>query len=129
MVKQEYKYSDVTEIIIGCAMKVHNSLGAGFPEVIYQRALDIELKKTELTIDREKEQSLFYDNQLIGKRRVDFLINKLITVEIKAVSKPEDSHFNQALNYLEAFNLEIRLLINFGGSRLDFKRIINNKLK
>ncbi len=129
MVKQEYKYSDVTEIIIGCAMKVHNSLGAGFPEVIYQRAFDIELKKTELAIDREKEQSVFYDNQLVGKRRVDFLINKLITVEIKAISKLEDSHFNQALNYLEAFNLEIGLLINFGGSRLEFKRIINNKLK
>lgn len=66
---------------------------------------------------------------MIGKKRVDFLINKLITVEIKAVSKLDDSHFNQALNYLEAFNLEIGLLINFGGSRLEFKRIINNKLK
>ena len=93
-----------------------------------ERAFDIELKKTELTIDREKEQSLFYDNQLIGKRRVDFLINKLITVEIKAVSKLEDSHFNQALNYLEAFNLEIGLLINFGAKSLVFKRLINSKM-
>jgi GxxExxY protein len=72
---------------------------------------------------------VYYDNQLIGKRRVDFLINNKITVEIKAVSKLDDSHFNQALNYLEAFNLEIGLLINFGASRLEFKRIINNKIK
>ena len=82
-----------------------------------------------MEIIREKEQSVYYDNQLIGKRRVDFLINNKITVEIKAVSKLDDSHFNQALNYLEAFNLEIGLLINFGASRLEFKRIVNNKIR
>jgi GxxExxY protein len=129
MIKPEYKYSDITEIIIGCAMKVHNSLGPGFPEIIYQRGFEIELKKTELEIIREKEQSVYYDNQLIGKRRVDFLINNKITVEIKAVSKLDDLHFNQAINYLEAFNLEIGLLINFGAARLEFKRIINNKIR
>ncbi len=105
-------------------MKVHNSPGPGFPEIIYQRGFEIELKKKELNIVREKEQSVYYDGQLIGKRRVDFLFNEKITVEIKAVSQLDDSHFNQALNYLEAFNLEIGLLINFGASRLEFKRII-----
>lgn len=129
MIKSEYKYSEITEKIIGCVMKVHNSLGQGFPEIIYQRGFEIELRKTELSIIREKEHSVYYDNQLIGKRRVDFLVNNIITVEIKAVSKLDDSHFNQALNYLEAFNLEIGLLINFGASRLEFKRIINNKIK
>ena len=123
------KYEELTHKIIGCAMKVHNSLGKGFPEVIYQRAFLIELNKTELTIQREIEQPVYYEEQLVGKRRVDFLINKTILVEIKAISELDNSCINQILNYIEAFNLEIGLLINFGNDRLEFKRFTNNKLK
>lgn len=129
MIKSEYKHSEITEAVIGCAMKVHNSLGKGFPEVIYQRAFLIELNKTELTIEREIEQSVYYEDQLVGKRRVDFLINKTILVEIKAIGELDNSSINQILNYIEAFNLEIGLLINFGKDRLEFKRFTNNKLK
>lgn len=129
MIKSEYKHSEITEAVIGCAMKVHNSLGKGFPEVIYQRAFLIELNKTELTIEREIEQSVYYEDQLVGKRRVDFLINKTILVEIKAIGELDNSSINQILNYTEAFNLEIGLLINFGKDRLEFKRFTNNKLK
>jgi GxxExxY protein len=129
MVKPEYKYSDLTEVIIGCCIKVHTALGSGFPEYIYQRALDIELRKTSLSVEREKEQAVYYETHFIGNRRVDFLINKLITVELKAVSELDNSHLNKALNYLEAFGLEIGLLINFGSPKLQFKRIINNKAK
>ena len=127
MIKTEYKYSEITEIIIGCAIKVHNQLGVGFPEHIYQRALEIELRKTILKIYREKEQSVYYDGILIGKRRVDFLVEDKVMVEIKAVNSLDDSHLNQILNYLEAFKLEIGLLLNFGSSKLEFRRITNNK--
>ncbi|MEJ7822801.1 MAG: GxxExxY protein [Chitinophagaceae bacterium] len=129
MIKSEYKHSEITEIVIGCAMKVHNSLGKGFPEAIYQRAFLIELNKTELIIEREIEQAVYYEEQLVGKRRVDFLINKIILVETKAKSELDNSCINQILNYIEAFNLEIGLLINFGKDRLEFKRFTNNKVK
>lgn len=129
MIKAEYKYSDITAIIIGSAMKVHNTLGMGFPEVIYQRALHIELNKTILLAEREVEQSVYYEGILVGKRRVDFLINKLIPTEVKAIGTLDSSAINQILNYLEAFNLEIGLLINFGNIRLEYKRLTNNKFK
>lgn len=129
MIKSEYKHSEITEIVIGCAMKVHNTLGKGFPEIIYQRAFLIELNKTALTIEREIEQAVYYEDQVVGKRRVDFLINKIILVETKAIGELDNSCINQILNYIEAFNLEIGLLINFGNDRLEFKRFTNNKLK
>lgn len=129
MIKIEYKHSDITEKIIGCAMKVHNKLGMGFPEVIYQRAFLIELNKIDLNVEKEIEQAVYYEDKLVGKRRVDFLINKIILVEIKVINELNNSCFNQILNYIEAFNLEIGLLINFGHNRLEFKRFTNNKLK
>lgn len=107
-------------------MKVHNTLGNGFQEVIYQRALAIELDKINLPFQREVEMPLFYDGQDIGTRRVDFLIDENISVELKAVTKPENVHLAQALNYLEAYKLEIGLLINFGNTKLEFKRLIKN---
>src|SRR5438045_2880093 len=98
MIKSEYKHSEITEAIIGCAMKVHNSLGKGFPEVIYQRAFLIELNKTALCIEREIEQPVYYEENLVGKRRVDFLINKTVLVETKAKSELDNSCINQILN-------------------------------
>ena len=118
----EYKYSDITSQLINAAMEVHGILGNGFQEVIYQRAYEIELgQKKSLTVVREFEMSINYKGQIIGTRRVDFLINNLISIEIKAVIKLEDVHLAQALNYLEAYNLEVGLLINFGAKALNLK--------
>ena len=125
----ELKFSELTGLIIGCAMKVHNQLGSGYQEVIYQRALAIELRKADLMFEREFEMPITYDGQNIGTRRVDFLVAEKLSVELKAVIELERVHLAQAINYLEAYNLEIGLLINFGNTRLEFHRLSNEKYK
>ena len=122
------KYEDLTRRIIAAAMKVHSTLGNGFQEVIYQRAMEIEFPYQNLAFEREKEMSIFYRGIEIGTRRVDFFVEKLIMVELKAVIQLEDVHLAQAMNYLEAYNMEIGLLINFGAKSLQFKRVHNNKI-
>lgn len=129
IVNEQYKYSELTAKIIGCAMLVHKTLGNGFQEVIYQRALEIEMALAGIVFSREFEMPIFYKEQHIGTRRVDFLVSGLISVELKAITKLEDVHFAQAINYLEAYNLEIGLLINFGETSLNFKRLTNKKFK
>ncbi|MFN8267105.1 MAG: GxxExxY protein [Chitinophagales bacterium] len=129
MIKQEYKYSELTSKIIGCAMKVHSALGNGFQEVIYQRALEIEMNDNGITFSREHEMPVYYKNQQIGTRRVDFLVEGVVSVELKAIIKLEDVHFAQAINYLEAYDLEVGLLINFGAKSLEVKRLLNSKFK
>ena len=130
LINNNYKYSDITAKIIGCALKVHNSLGNGFQEVIYQRCLAIEMEKQGLRFSRELEILIYYDSINVGARRVDFLVEEKVMVELKAISKLEDVHFAQTLNYLEAYRLETALLINFGSKSLDFKRVSNEyKLK
>jgi len=124
----EFNINDLTHKIIGCAMKVHNNLGNGFQEVIYQRALAIELRMSGLSFEREKEMPIFYYEELIGTRRVDFFVENAVMVELKALEKLEDIHKNQAINYLEAYNIADGLLINFGALSLDFKRVYNKKL-
>ena len=125
MIKKEYKYSDITSKIIGCAMKVHNTLGNGFQKVIYQRCLAIDMEKQGLGFTRELEMSIYYEGREVGTRRVDFLIENKILVELKAITQLDNVHISQGLNYLEAYNLEIGLLINFVSTKLDFKRLIN----
>ena len=127
--KEQYKYSDLTSKIIGCAMTVHKTLGNGFQEVIYQRALEIEMSLAGLAFNREFEMPIFYREQQIGTRRVDFLVEDAVSVELKAITALEPVHFAQAINYLEAYNLEIGLLINFGENSLNFKRLTNKKFK
>ena len=105
-------------------MKVHRTLGNGFQEVIYQRALAIELENQGIGFVREQEMPIFYDGREIGTRRVDFFVEKKIMVELKALSTLEDVHMAQAINYLEAYRMEIGLLINFGAKSLQFKRVI-----
>jgi len=129
MIKPEYKYSELTGKIIGCAMEVHNALGNGFQEVIYQRALEYEMELQKIVFAREVEMPVFYKQKDIGSRRVDFLVEEKICVELKAFIKLEDVHLAQAINYLEAFNLEVGLLINFGNTKLEFKRLQNKKFK
>lgn len=121
------KYKETTEKIIGCAMQVHRTLGNGFQEVIYQRALAIEMRLAGLDFEREKEMDIHYRDEKIGTRRVDFFVEGSIMVELKAVIKLEDVHLAQAMNYCEAYNMEIGLLINFGAKSLEFKRVHNNK--
>lgn len=118
----------VTRKIIGCAMKVHSTLGNGFQEVIYQRALAIELKKQGLEFRREMEMTIFYDGIDIGTRRVDFFVENKVMVELKAVEKIELVHKAQAINYCEAYGIADGLLINFGGKSLEFNRVYNHRL-
>lgn len=106
-------------------MKVHRYLGNGFQEVIYQRCLVIEFENMGLPFEREKEQTIFYEGVAVGTRRVDFLVDGKILVELKAIIELENVHLAQAINYLEAFNLEVGLLINFGATSLQFKRLQN----
>jgi len=124
MINEKYKHSKLTGEIIGCAMEVHRHLGNGFQEVIYQRALSIELHLQGIEHIREQEMPLQYKDHDIGKRRVDFFIEDKIMLEIKAVKELEDVHLAQAINYLEAYGLEIGLLINFGNTSLQFKRVM-----
>jgi GxxExxY protein len=124
---ETYKHSDLTGKIIGCAMEVHRHLGNGFQEVIYQRALAIEMQQQGLGFSREHEMQIQYKGIDVGTRRVDFFIEEKIMLEIKAVIQLEDVHLAQAINYLEAYGLEIGLLINFGSRSLQFKRVMKPK--
>jgi len=122
----ELKHKDITEKIIGAAMEVHSFLGNGFQEVIYQRALDWELKQKNLNVIREVEQPIYYKDLVepIGMRRADFVVESKVLVEIKAVIQLDDVHLAQILNYLKVYKFEVGLLINFGGKSLNFKRLV-----
>lgn len=122
------KDKELTHEIIGAAMEVHRHLGNGFQEVVYQRALAIEFGLRNLDFEREYNMDLKYKGYDIGTRRVDFFVDNRIMVEIKAITDLEDVHLAQAMNYVEAYNLEIGLLINFGAKSLQFKRVHNNKV-
>lgn len=119
------KYQELTHKIIGCAMKVHSALGNGFQEIIYQRAMAIEMEKQGLSFKREMEMTIFYDGIDIGTRRVDFFVEDFVMVELKALIRLEEVHLAQAMNYCEAYNLPIGLLINFGSKSLEFNRVYN----
>ncbi|MDE3184460.1 MAG: GxxExxY protein [Bacteroidota bacterium] len=118
---------EITYKINGCAMKVHNTLGNGFQEVIYQRCLVIELEKMKLNYGREIEQTIFYEGTEVGTRRADFVVEGKVMVELKALINLEDVHLAQVKNYLVAYDLAIGLLINFGANSLRFKEIFNPK--
>lgn len=123
----DYKFKEITERIIEAAMKVHTALGNGFQEVIYQRALEIEFQEAQLKFARELEMPVYYKGRQVGERRVDFYVENKIMVELKALIQLENVHLAQAKNYLEAYNMQVGLLINFGSTSLQFKRIENPK--
>lgn len=127
IVNHDYKYSAITGKIIGCAMEVHKTLGPGFQEKIYQRALAIEMELQKISFIREYENVVLYKTEFVGKRRSDFLVESEISVEIKAVKATDDADLCQAINYLEVYNLEVGLLINFGAKSLEYRRLINAK--
>lgn len=122
------KINEITHRIIGCAMRVHSTLGNGFQEVIYQRALAIEMLLEGLAFQREMEIQIYYREILIGTRRVDFFVEERVMLELKARETLEDIHKAQAINYLEAYNIADGLLINFGGLSLEFKRVYNKRM-
>ena len=121
------KLDEITYKIIGCSMKIHNTLGNGFQEVIYQRCLAIELEKAGLSFAREKEQPIFYEEIQVGTRRADFIVEDKVIVELKAVINLENVHLAQAKNYVVAYDFPVGLLINFGATSLQYKKIFNPK--
>ena len=126
MAIQDLKYHELTEKIIGCAMKVHRHFGLGFPEIVYKRALIIELEKIGLKLKQEIEKDIIYDDRLIYKRRLDLIVDDVVLVELKVIKEVDNGDYNQILNYLRVFKLEVGLLINFGAPSLQFKRLINS---
>jgi GxxExxY protein len=124
----DYTYKEITEKIIGAAMKVHSSLGNGFQEVIYQRALESKVEESGLRFIRELSMPVYYKARQLGERRVDFFVEDKIMVELKAIIQLENVHLAQAKNYLEAYNMQVGLLINFGSISLQSKRLENKKV-
>lgn len=123
-VNNKYYKSEITSIIIKCAQKVHRILGNGFQEVIYQRALEVESRENDLRFEREKEMLIIYGNVEVGTRRVDFLVDDDIMVELKALTKLEDVNIAQLINYIEAYKVKLGLLVNFGSKSLEVKRYV-----
>ncbi len=125
----QYPDSELTGKIIGCAMEVHKDMGNGFQEVIYQRSLALEMTHQGLSFSREHEMDIYYKGAMVGTRRVDFLVEGKIMVELKAIIELEDVHLAQGINYLEAYNMEVGLLINFGSAKLQFRRLMKKPRK
>ncbi|NLP22972.1 MAG: GxxExxY protein [Syntrophomonadaceae bacterium] len=116
-----YKHTDLTEKIIGCAYQVYNALGAGFIEKIYENALMIELKNAALTAQQQYPVKVYYQGILIGDYVADIIVEDKVIVELKAVSQLTKAHEVQLVNYLKATKLEVGLLINFG-DQISIKR-------
>ena len=124
---EDYKHSELTGKIIGCAMKVHRVIGPGFPEIIYMRCLIIELKNSGLSCEAEVERDIYYEGIKVGSRRLDLLVDNKVIVELKAVTEVEPLFYNQIINYLKIFKIEIGLLINFGNISLQYRRFANSR--
>lgn len=125
---QDLKYHELTEKIIDCAMKVHRHFGLGFPEIVYKRALMIELEKIGLIFKQEVERDIIYEGKLIYKRRLDLIVENIVLLELKALKEVDNGDYNQIINYLRVFGMEVGLLLNFGLPSLQFKRFINSKI-
>lgn len=122
-------HQDLTYKIIGAAMEVHQTLGNGFQELLYQRALKVEFETQELGFVREQEQTVYYKNVDIGTRRADFIVENKVIVELKAIINLENVHLAQIKNYLVAYDFDIGLLLNFGAESLQYHRIYHPRLK
>jgi len=128
MIKEQYIHSDVTAEILSVAFEIHKTIGSGFVESVYLKAMLVECGLRSIETDSEIELPVYYKSIRVGSRRADLLIKKKVIVELKAVTELNDNHLAQAINYLEAFNLEVGLLINFGSKSLQYKRVIHPKL-
>ncbi len=121
------KYRELSEKIIGCAMKVHKYFGPGYPEIVYKRALVIEVRKVGINVLVEPERDIFYEGGTIYKRRIDLLAEEVVLIELKAQKEIDNATINQILNCLKVFDLEVGLLLNFGAPSLFYKRFIYDK--
>ena len=128
MIKEQYIHSDITSEILNIAFEVHKVIGPGFVESVYQKAMIVECSLRNIEADSEIQLPIFYKNVMVGSRRADLLVKKKVIVELKAVIELNDIHLAQAINYLEAFNLAVGLLLNFGSKSLQYKRIIHPRL-
>lgn len=128
IVKPEYQHSEITGKILAAAFEVHNIIGCGFMESVYHRSMEIELRIRNVLFESEKVMAIHFKNHKVGSRRVDILVEKLVSAELKAVSNLDNTHLAQGINYIQAFNIEVGLLINFGAAKLQFYRLINPKL-
>ncbi|OGX90258.1 GxxExxY protein [Hymenobacter coccineus] len=124
---EDYKFKDLTRRIIGCAMEVHKQIGPGFPEGIYQRCLAIEMRREGLNFESEVHLPLYYREEPVGSRRVDFLVEEAILLELKATADLTPVHHAQIINYLNAYRLEVGLLLNFGQESLIYKRFVKTQ--
>lgn len=120
----EYLFSDITQKIIGAAINVHKELGPGFPEKVYQRSLAEEFKKQGILFRREEKFNVYYENKNVGYEVVDFIVMDKIIVELKAVKEIKDLHAKQVVGYLKTRKLKLGLILNFGKSKLEIKRVI-----
>ena len=116
------KHEEITHKIIGCAYEVYNKLGFGFLESVYKKAMVIELNKSNIQVEAEKALKVYYENQVVGDFYVDLLAEQDIIIELKSVENLNRAHEVQLVNYLNALNKEIGLLINFGPNGVDIKR-------
>lgn len=118
-------YERVTRQIIGAAMDVHNELGNGFLEKVYENALVIELRQRGLKIERQKPITVYYKTEVVGEYQADLIVEEAVLVELKCVEKMIGAHYSQLANYLKATGIKVGLLINFGASSLEWKRMVN----
>lgn len=119
----EYLHSDITEQIIGAAFEVHKTLGPGFLEQIYEKALANELRQRQLKVQRQMDIVVEYKGERVGKHRLDLVVEDKVIVELKSASALVDEHTAVVFSYLSAAKLSVALLINFGRRKLEFKRI------
>jgi GxxExxY protein len=121
---EHLKYGDITSNTIRCGMNVFDYFKNGYPEVVYKKALIIELKEAVIDFKSEVEKQIFYKGQYIYSRRLDLIICNKVLVEIKAVKELDNCAINQVLNYLKVFDIEVALLFNFGANNFYFKRFV-----
>ena len=117
------KHEALTQQIIGCIVKVHRTLGPGFLEGIYRRALCIELQRSGLKVETEKPVPVFYEGEEVGLHRLDLVVEDTVVLVLKAVPDLVAAHYEQLRSYLRASELDVGLLVNFGRERSDFRRI------
>lgn len=120
----KYLYSDLTEKVIGLAIRVHKELGSAYEEKIYQRALYLEFQRGGLNFEREKEINVKYGKVTIGKKKLDFIVDGKIIVELKKVDSINKVHIAQVVSYLKTLGLKLGLILNFGGPKIEIKRVI-----
>lgn len=121
--RENFKNSELTEKIIGAAIKVHKALGPGYVEQLYQRALAHEFSSQNIKFEREKKFEVSYEGKIVGFGVLDFLVEDEVIVELKAVSELGEVHLAQALSYLKAIGKKVGLLLNFARPKLEIKRV------